>query len=140
MARLVDHDSDRAVFRQLADILRERILSGDLAPGARLPSEPDLCQEHGIGRDSVRDAMAILRGEGLIVTEPRIGSRVREIRERQIVTLAPGERAWTKMPTAEERRELKLPEGTPLIIVQRADGTEETFAGDRHAIEPEAPA
>src|SRR5689334_3898846 len=111
MARLVDHDSDRAIFRQLADILRERILSGELAPGARLPSEPDLCQEHGIGRDSVRDAMAVLRGEGLIVTEPRIGSRVREIHERKIVTLGPGERAWTKMPTAEERKTLKLPEG-----------------------------
>lgn len=138
MARLVDHHLDRAIFRQLADILRERILSGELAPGARLPSEPDLCQEHGIGRDSVRDAMAILRSEGLIVTEPRVGSRVREIHERQIVTLAAGERAWTKMPTADERRVLGIPEGTPLIIVQRADGTEERFLGDRYAIEPEA--
>lgn len=140
MPRLVDHDSDRAIFRQLADILRERILSGDLPPGARLPSEPDLCQEHGIGRDSVRDAMAILRTEGLIVTEARIGSRVREVHERQIIKLAAGERAWPKMATAEERRQLKLPEGTPLIVVQRADGTVEMFPGDRYAIEPEAQA
>jgi DNA-binding GntR family transcriptional regulator len=129
MTRQVDHDSDRAFFRQLADILRERIESGDLPPGARLPTEIDLTQEHGVGRDSVRDALAILRSEGLIVTEPRVGSRVRDVVTREPITPPPGSRAWARMPTAQERRQLRIPEGTPVLIVSTA-GDEKLHRGD----------
>jgi DNA-binding GntR family transcriptional regulator len=62
------------VYRQLAAILRARIVSGDLAPDAPLPSETALCQEYGISRDSVRKAVRLLRDEGLVVTVQGKGS------------------------------------------------------------------
>ena len=74
----IRHDSAVPVYRQLAAILRERIESGSLAPGAPLPSESYLMGEHGISRDSVRKAMDILRAEGLVITVQGKGSFVRE--------------------------------------------------------------
>lgn len=66
------------VYRQLAAILRERIESGGLGPGAPLPSETYLMGEHGISRDSVRKALDILRADGLVITVQGKGSFVTE--------------------------------------------------------------
>ena len=55
----------------LAGILREKILGGDLNEGTSLPNERDLGSQAGLSRASVREALRILEGEGLIAT--RIG-------------------------------------------------------------------
>ncbi len=55
----------------LAGILREKILGGDLLEGVPLPNERDLGSQAGLSRASVREALRILEGEGLIAT--RIG-------------------------------------------------------------------
>ncbi len=55
----------------LAGILREKILGGDLNEGVDLPSERDLGAQSGLSRASVREALRILEGEGLIST--RVG-------------------------------------------------------------------
>ena len=60
----------------MAAILRERIRSGDLPPGARVPSISYLMQEYGISRDTVRKAMDVLREEGLAITVQGKGSYV----------------------------------------------------------------
>ena len=52
----------------LAGILREKILDGHLQEGADLPNERDLGAQSGLSRASVREALRILEGEGLIVT------------------------------------------------------------------------
>lgn len=52
----------------LAGILREKILEGDLQEGADLPNERDLGVQSGLSRASVREALRILEGEGLIAT------------------------------------------------------------------------
>ena len=46
--------------------LRDRILSGDLAPGSPLPSEAQLTAEFGTSRGTIRAALATLRSAGLI--------------------------------------------------------------------------
>lgn len=53
-------------------LLRDLILAGDLGPGARLPSEPALAEEHGVSRVTIRRALARLDEEALI--ERRAGS------------------------------------------------------------------
>lgn len=63
-------------YRQLADILRERIASGGLTPGEPLPSETDLEQTYGIARGTIRKAIKALRDEGLVVTTRGKGSYV----------------------------------------------------------------
>lgn len=52
----------------VADALRERIRSGELAVGAPLPSESELGLQFGASRGPVRQALAQLRNEGLIET------------------------------------------------------------------------
>ncbi|GGM31130.1 MULTISPECIES: GntR family transcriptional regulator [Micromonospora] len=128
---MIDPSSDRAVFRQLADLLRDRITSGDIAPGASLPSELRLAQEHGLSRTSVRQAIAILRSEGLVIVEPPRGTFVRTIEPTETVKLLKGDTASARMPTPAERRELEIGEGVPVLVVFRADGSRELYAADR---------
>ncbi len=54
------------LHRALADELRRRILTGELAVGDPLPSEARLCAEWNASRGPVRQALATLRAEGLI--------------------------------------------------------------------------
>lgn len=136
MPGLVDPYEHTPVYLQLADIIREGIAVGRWSPGRMLPSEAHLAQEHGIGRDAVRDALAELRSEGLIVTESGVGSKVREQVEREIVRLKSGDRIWPRMPTPAERRRLRILEGTPVVVVER-DGEETVYVGDRTLLVPE---
>lgn len=61
-------DGPQLVYVAVADHIAARIAAGELAPGARLPSERDLAAEYGVAYLTVRRAAAVLRGRGLIVT------------------------------------------------------------------------
>lgn len=61
---------------QVTAALRERITSGELAPGAMVPSIVALHQEYGIAKTTARKVLTALRDEGLIVTTPGWGSFV----------------------------------------------------------------
>jgi GntR family transcriptional regulator len=74
----IDPTSDRPVFKQIADHLRAAIQSGELEPGARMPSEQVLIDAHGVARGTIRQAMNLLRSEGLVRTEHGRGSFVRD--------------------------------------------------------------
>lgn len=74
MSGAIDPTSDRATYRQIADRLRDSILSGDLIEGGQLPSERALMDSYGAARGTVRQAIGLLRSEGLIeVTHGRGG-------------------------------------------------------------------
>lgn len=77
----IDRWGEETLYMQLAEILRGQIERGDLAPGQQLPSESALVQQYGLARNTVRQALAVLRSEGLIITRGQRGSRVRP-RER----------------------------------------------------------
>lgn len=59
---------------RIADELRRAIVSGEFPPGARLPSESELTQRHGVSRTVVREAFAQLRSDGLIETRKGSGA------------------------------------------------------------------
>ncbi|MGH8896402.1 MAG: GntR family transcriptional regulator [Egibacteraceae bacterium] len=73
----VDRGSDRPVYRQVADVLRAAIRTGELVAGQSLPPETELMQRYGVSRNSVRTAVGLLRVEGLVVTVQGRGSFVR---------------------------------------------------------------
>jgi GntR family transcriptional repressor for pyruvate dehydrogenase complex len=54
------------VYLQVAEQLREAILSGELAPGEPLPTERALSETFGASRASVREALRVLEAQGLI--------------------------------------------------------------------------
>lgn len=58
-------------WQQLADLLRARIRSGELAAGERLPSIMALSQEYDLAPVTVRKAITALQREGLV--ESRTG-------------------------------------------------------------------
>ena len=51
-------------YYDLMEDLRAKILSGDIRPGDRLPSENELTKEYGVSRQTVRKALEILGDEG----------------------------------------------------------------------------
>jgi DNA-binding GntR family transcriptional regulator len=130
MARTIDRRSDRALYLQLADILREEILSGELPPGASLPSEKTIAQRHGLGLPAVRQAINVLRTESLIATERGRPSYVRVRPERTAIVLRAGDEAIARMPDVTERASLALDAGVPVIEVRRADGKTELHSAD----------
>lgn len=61
--------------RQVADVLRRQVLHG-LVPDGALPSEGDLAVDFGVSRNTVREALDLLRDEGLVDRIPGVGTRV----------------------------------------------------------------
>jgi GntR family transcriptional regulator len=68
--------------RQIAQILRARIRSGDWGPGERLPSIPTIARTFGVAKQTVQRTIDQLRVEGLLITKPGSGTYVRGTRRR----------------------------------------------------------
>lgn len=75
---MTDPMSDRPAYNQVAEQLRQRIYSGELPPGTRLPSEAGLIKQFKVSRVTARGAIKELQTEGLIVTRQGKGSFVRD--------------------------------------------------------------
>jgi DNA-binding FadR family transcriptional regulator len=65
-----------SLHRSVAQDIGARILGGEFAPGTLLPNEAEWCKSFGVSRTAVREAIKMLMGKGLIISRPRIGSRV----------------------------------------------------------------
>ena len=79
MARTeIDHGDRDPLYRQLADIIRGQIESGEIPPRRAVPSKRLLRQRYDVSARTVDAAMAILRAEGLIEAEPGKGLFVTE--------------------------------------------------------------
>jgi GntR family transcriptional regulator len=78
----IDRESPVPFYFQLSELLEAEIVSGRWPARVRLPSEPDLCQHFGVSRTTVRQALARLEQEGLLVRRKGQGTFVRETRPR----------------------------------------------------------
>ena len=61
----IDRLSTVPYYQQLTDALEQRITSGEIAIGDRLPSEHDLGQQYGLARATVREALRLLEERGM---------------------------------------------------------------------------
>ncbi len=123
----VDYESGERVYLQIARIIRDRIINGELPVGAQVPSGAQMRREWGVNRLTGAMAVEELRKAGLVVTRPGVGTFVAATPARQVVHLRPGDRVTSRMPTEEEREELRTGYLTPLLIVTRADGRVEPY-------------
>ena len=72
-----------ALYQEVAERLRQRIYSHDLAPGTWI-DEQALADQYGISRTPLREALKVLASEGLVTLKPRRGCYVTEISERDL--------------------------------------------------------
>jgi GntR family transcriptional regulator, transcriptional repressor for pyruvate dehydrogenase complex len=63
----------RIAYLEVADKLREQILTGKLVAGARLPSEAELCEQFGVSRSTIREALRMLSSRHLLTTSRGVG-------------------------------------------------------------------
>lgn len=66
----------RNLTTELIDRLTGEITAGNLAPGSRLPTEQEMMATFGVSRTVVREAIAVLRAEGLVETRQGSGAFV----------------------------------------------------------------
>jgi len=63
---------------QVVDLLGLRVINGFYAQGEQLPIEADLCDELGVSRPNLREAVKILCSKGLLTARTRVGTTVNE--------------------------------------------------------------
>ncbi len=73
----------RALYQEVAELLRQRIFNRELAPGSWI-DELKLAEEYGISRTPLREALKVLATEGLVTMKLRRGAYVTEVSERDL--------------------------------------------------------
>ena len=73
----------RALYQEVAEQLRQRIFGRQLEPGAWI-DELKLCNEMGISRTPLREALKVLAVEGLVTMKVRRGAYVTEMSEQDV--------------------------------------------------------
>ena len=116
----IDYDSGEPVYLQIARLLRDQIIQGELQVGAQLPSGNEMQASRGVTRVTYQ------REAGLVVTRMGKGTFVVAVPMLQVVELSAGDEVTARMATEAEREELDTGL-TPVLVVTRADGTEEVF-------------
>jgi DNA-binding GntR family transcriptional regulator len=74
---------ERALYEQVAERLRSRILAHTLGPGSWI-DEQSLAAEYGISRTPLREALKVLAAEGLVTMKLRRGAYVTEVSARDL--------------------------------------------------------
>jgi DNA-binding GntR family transcriptional regulator len=65
---LIDHESGRPIYQQLADVVAAMIEAGQLVVDRPIPAESRLAEEYGVARLTARRAVRELRERGLVYT------------------------------------------------------------------------
>jgi DNA-binding GntR family transcriptional regulator len=73
----------RALYEEVAELLRQRIFRRELEPGAWI-DEMRLAEEYGISRTPLREALKVLAAEGLVTMKVRRGAYVTEVSDNDL--------------------------------------------------------
>jgi DNA-binding GntR family transcriptional regulator len=72
----IDPLAPKPPYRQIAEILKRRIMSGQYPPHTRIPTESELVEAFEVARTTARRAVSALRDEDLVYTVPQRGTYV----------------------------------------------------------------
>ena len=75
--------SPRALYEEVAELLRQRIFNRELEPGSWI-DELKIAEAYGISRTPLREALKVLAAEGLVTMKVRRGAYVTEVSERDL--------------------------------------------------------
>jgi GntR family transcriptional repressor for pyruvate dehydrogenase complex len=77
----------RFVTEEVVNWINKQIETEQLKPGAKLPSEAELCERFSVGRSAVREALSQLKSEGIVNSQQGRGVFVNERGARQTFRL-----------------------------------------------------
>src|SRR4029453_15745740 len=97
---------------QVATLLRNKILSGELKPGTPLQEVP-LASAIGVARKTIREAMRVLVYEGLVRHSPRRGGSVTALTEEDVADIYKLRR-WIELPAVDQAASLTPDDLRPL--------------------------
>ena len=75
--------SPRALYEEVAELLRQRIFKRELEPGSWI-DELKIAEDYGISRTPLREALKVLAAEGLVTMKVRRGAYVTEVDEKDM--------------------------------------------------------
>lgn len=132
---MLDKSLRKPLYQQVVDYIMERIDSGEYQPGQLIPSESMFCEELGVSRVTVRNAIQKLVDDGTILRYHGKGSFVNDrlnkststnfrgftamCKEHNIVVYSHVLRLETIAATPELVRELQLEIGEPVVYLER---------------------
>lgn len=67
-----------SVVDQIIETIKHALIRGELSPGQRLPSEPELAKQLGVGRSAVREALKVLQALGVVIARQGSGTYIAE--------------------------------------------------------------
>ena len=73
----------RALYEEVAELLRQRIFARELEPGSWI-DEVKIAEAYGISRTPMREALKVLAAEGLVTMKVRRGAYVTEVNEKDL--------------------------------------------------------
>ncbi len=73
-----DISSEKSVYLQLIDVIKQKIMSGEYQPGQRLPSVRELAADAAVNPNTMQRALTELEREGLLYTQRTSGRFVSE--------------------------------------------------------------
>lgn len=70
--------ANKSVVERITDQITNAIINGELKPGDKIPTEIELCETFGVGRNSVREAIKILEAYGVLEIRRADGTYIRQ--------------------------------------------------------------
>jgi GntR family transcriptional regulator len=142
--------SKRRLSSSVRDELAARLGDGRITPGAKLPPEPELAEELGVSRSTLREALRSLEDDGFVTRTSGAGTyATRRPRARnnldvnfgvtdaiRAAGMVPGTQRSsidTRSSTVDEAGALDLPVGDPIVVLERvrtADGQPVVLSSD----------
>jgi len=74
----VDVKPSLAAYQRVVETIKNEIKSGRLPPGAKLPGNRTLAEEHGVALGTLQKALKVLQDEGWLIATPAVGVFVNE--------------------------------------------------------------
>jgi DNA-binding GntR family transcriptional regulator len=132
--------SPRALYEEVAELLRQRIFKRELEPGSWI-DELKIAEEFGISRTPLREALKVLAAEGLVTMKVRRGAYVTEVSTQDLsdvyhlLSLLESDAAGVvaEKATSQEIRELEaLHKDLETAAKSGTDKTDQFFAVNEH--------
>ncbi|MDF2878082.1 MAG: putative transcriptional regulator [Clostridia bacterium] len=70
--------ANKSVVERVVDQITNAIINGELKPGDKIPTEPELCETFGVGRNSIREAIKVLEAYGVLEIRRAEGTFIRQ--------------------------------------------------------------